>query len=384
MSIRASSRLTRTAAESNASAETALQAAERDDTPLFAGPDPPSVSGSSVSPSPSPPHTPAPPLIPPPPADPSHIDLSDSDGYDTDYSDPVVKTYDLYTSLAEDVFLLQYPMRPKNRPYCEALHTMPLSARFKPKAGLVEIEIPLQVSKNFDQEKARHWGAVQRRTKQEKAREAGRRAGATAEETKRAKIDDDADEIFADFNEAVRNGRVLNTQTLGGKIQPDAPKYMVGVFHRGVPFLHFPPCTDTALLVEVLTSGSADGNKDQLHLTPVRSSLQLRPQCPYIDAEAAQERAATRAQEPAQPWENQARQVHMKVKTGEEAKASTSVPNAQRIEQEDEWTNINWVDQDDDSSWIQFEALRPATDSAKSLACTTGHTEYLDLLSSGR
>lgn len=64
MSTRASSRFARAAAKSNAPAEMTSQTVERDDTPLFTGPDPPSLS---------PPRTPAPQLIPLPPAELSQI-----------------------------------------------------------------------------------------------------------------------------------------------------------------------------------------------------------------------------------------------------------------------------------------------------------------------
>ena len=160
---------------------------------------------------------------------------------DVDYEsdeDPVVREYDIFMTeeLADSLYLFQYPVRSKTKPYNKAQSSCPVDARWKPKAGLVEIDVPVNTALNFDQEKGRVWGDVLRKSQQ--AKESGlpgKATGARGGKRRKAKGEGDDEEeeddiMFVDFQEAVKNGRVFSKQTLGSKIQTDEAKYMVGVF----------------------------------------------------------------------------------------------------------------------------------------------------------
>jgi len=163
--------------------------------------------------------------------------------YDSD-EDPVVREYDIFmtSELARNLYLFQYPVRSRQKPYTKAQNSCPIDARLKPKAGLVEVDIPVNVGVNFDQEKGRVWGDVLRKAQQAKENGfAGKAIGGPGSRGgKRRKVkggDDEEEEddiMLVDFQEAVNKGRVLSTQTLGSKMQPDEARYMVGVFRNGM------------------------------------------------------------------------------------------------------------------------------------------------------
>lgn len=167
---------------------------------------------------------------------------------DLDDDDPVVCSYDIHitASQAPDLYIFQYPVRSKNKPYTKAENACPLEARLKPKSGLIEVDVPMNVHVNYDEEKGRIWGDVLRKAAKEAGKTLGGAAGGAAVGNKRRKVtrgeDEDEDEEEVDvmtmgFEDAVKAGRVLNKQTLGSKMQPDNTKYMVGIFKDGMSVL---------------------------------------------------------------------------------------------------------------------------------------------------
>jgi DNA-directed RNA polymerase-3 subunit RPC5 len=209
------------------------------------------------------PSAPPPAAAPPKPAkEPTvlDVDVSDESGHsdvdDVDYEsdeDPVVREYDVFmtSELAQNLYLFQYPVRSNTKPYTKAQNACPVDARWKTKAGLVEVDVPVNVGLNFDQEKGRIWGDVLRKSQQAKesglpGKAMGARAGG---KRRKVKGDDDEEEeqdiMFVDFQEALKKGRVLNKQTLGSKIQADEAKYMVGVFTGGMPASRIPLLNDS-------------------------------------------------------------------------------------------------------------------------------------------
>ncbi|KAA8901432.1 Sin-like protein conserved region-domain-containing protein [Sphaerosporella brunnea] len=295
-------------------------------------------------------------------------DVSDESGHsdadDLDYEsdeDPVVREYDVFmtSELAQSLYLFQYPVRTSQKPYTRAQNACPVDARWKTKAGLVEVDVPVNTGLNFDQEKGRVWGDVLRKSQQAKesglpGKAMGARAGGKRRKIKGEDDDEEEEDIMiVDFQEAVKKGRVLNKQTLGSKIQPDEAKYMVGVF-----------------------------TADQLHLTPLRSTLQLRPQFQHVDAQDAAERAQSRSLRDADETDKpaQARAVHMTV--NQEVSQMSSTMKAIRIAEEDEWKKLHWIDQDEDASWDQYELLTLKNrEQADQLRCKTPKGEYMDWLS---
>lgn len=84
--------------------------------------------------------------------------------YDDD--DPIVQDFPIYisSSLANQLYLLQYPVRSKERPYVgatgEAIHDL----KIKPKSGVLQVDVPINTTKYYDGEKTERWGHVNKQT----------------------------------------------------------------------------------------------------------------------------------------------------------------------------------------------------------------------------
>ncbi|KAI5818598.1 DNA-directed RNA polymerase III subunit Rpc5, partial [Pyronema omphalodes] len=285
-------------------------------------------------------------------------------GYDSE-DDPIVKEYDIYmtSELASSLYLFQYPVRAANKPYTKAQHSCPVDARLKSKAGLIEIDVPVNTAQNFDQEKGKIWGdALHQQVKAKEGGIAGKAAMGSKTGGKRRKVKDESDSeeetdtMLMDFQEALKKGRVFNKQTLGSKIQSDEARYMVGVFRD-----------------------------DQLHLTPLHHTLQLRPHFHHVDAQTSAEKNLSRSlreeDEPQKPVA--AKAVHMTV--NQETTQMTSTMKALRAEEEEIWKKLHWIDQEDGEAWDQYELLcLNDTESADKLRCSTTKAEYMDWLSGAK
>lgn len=167
----------------------------------------------------------------------------------------VVAEYDLYiTNPGKRLLLLQYPNRDPGQPYSQKTGQKPLELRIKPKCGLVEVDIPMNISTNFDRQKALRFGRAIRnsRTLQEGGSyglSGGLKAGigpVTRTGRGQVKIDEEdpsEDALLENFEEAISKGHVMNKIVLGGRIVPwkdGDPIYMIGAFRgSGHPFLYF-------------------------------------------------------------------------------------------------------------------------------------------------
>jgi DNA-directed RNA polymerase-3 subunit RPC5 len=188
-----------------------------------------------------------------------HGDPNDSDDSDDsdDPDDPVVAEYDVYVNnqVKGHLHLLQYVNRDSSQPYSEAGDASPLEVRFKPKAGLVEADIPLNVHSNFDREKGIHWGEAMRKSRLEKGGDSyglaggfgigstsgGRSSGVStaAKAAGRSNGGEDISQeaLLANFDDAINKGRVLDKQTLGGITNSKVsiqPSYYIGVFRNSM------------------------------------------------------------------------------------------------------------------------------------------------------
>ena len=173
----------------------------------------------------------------------------------SDSSDPVVREYDVFLNdqMTEKVMLLQYPNRDRRQPYLARNHAKPTELRVKPRAGLVEIDTPMAVRDNYDQEKAIRFGDALKSIDDgaggalglaggfgvggTAARQGTNAARASRRAQGEAEPEVTQDMLLADFERAGRLGRVLNKQTLGGQVESmrdGKPIYMVGVFRSGI------------------------------------------------------------------------------------------------------------------------------------------------------
>jgi len=178
-------------------------------------------------------------------------DLSD----DSDPDDRTVASWDVFMTpeIQEKLLLLQYPERSRTQPYNDANHQKPLELRIKPKTGMVEVDVPVNIHANYDREKGVQWGEAVRKSRVLKGGGSYGLAGGLGIGAN-PKKDDEEDEdeaisqevLLANFEDANNKGHVLNKQTLGGQIvepKDGDPIYMLGTFVGSKCSTYFSLCT---------------------------------------------------------------------------------------------------------------------------------------------
>lgn len=174
-------------------------------------------------------------------------DDDDENPDDSDPDDPTVASWEVYMTpeMQERLLLLQYPERSRTQPYNDATQQKPLELRIKPKTGMVEVDIPINVHTNYDREKGVQWGEALRNSRVLKEGGSYGVAGGLGIGGVPKKDEDEMEEdaiphdvLLANFEDANNKGHVLNKQTLGGQIvepKDGDPSYMLGTF-RGSRF----------------------------------------------------------------------------------------------------------------------------------------------------
>jgi len=145
----------------------------------------------------------------------------------------------------------------------------PVEMRVKLKSGFVEMDIETNVHYKFDKQKGIQWGEALNQAKETGADFFGMASG-FGKSTRNEHFSTEASvshanagnmqQLLTDFEQSNEQGLVLNKQTLGGQIvRPEngKPNYMLGTF-RG----------------------------NELHLTPIDGTVQMRPQFHHVDAQS--------------------------------------------------------------------------------------------------
>ncbi|PIA88872.1 DNA-directed RNA polymerase III subunit rpc5 [Cercospora beticola] len=295
--------------------------------------------------------------------------------------DPVIAEYDVFLTpaLEEQILLLQYPNRPRNRPYNSQYGATPHDMRIKPKAGFVEVDVKLNTNHNFNKYMGLKWGDATATSKQvhnasgtygpaaglapAKARNA-RRDG-TLKDTAQRELDLEND--LHSFREAEREHRVHESQTLGGQIirHDDElglgkPHYFVGAF-----------------------------KDERLFLTKIDGTVQMRPTFHHLDAEDERTRlAASRAQaDAAGPKQEQgAQSLLQKLKENKEQKELSLEEKLKLIlsaAESEKWIRMEYVDDEDQRAYDKFEeALKIAdVDNVPHLKSQMDNDAFLDAIS---
>lgn len=175
-----------------------------------------------------------------------------------DQDDPITASYQVFLNpslpLGRRLLVLQHPNRTDSAP-----RPPPVELRLKSGAGMVEVDMPLDTGTAYDREKGLDWG---RKFKASMTLKNGgthglaggfgsgavqQRGGAAGGGRGKGKQDDD--DVGLDWAEAVRQDKVLRTQTLGGQY-PDSKEvqYMVGVFQGSESILTANDLHMTAIL----------------------------------------------------------------------------------------------------------------------------------------
>ncbi|KAI0020219.1 Sin-like protein conserved region-domain-containing protein [Xylariomycetidae sp. FL0641] len=265
-------------------------------------------------------------------------------------ADPIVASYNVYTNPSlptnRKLVILQHPNKqgPVNNPYAQLSEV-----RTKKQSGMIEVDVPMShAHSDYDRDKGLRWGASLAKSVAAKSGGSHGLAGGfgvgvpTVRTGGKRKDDFDRDIDTLSWSEAVRQDKVLRTQTLGGQFPPESEtncRWMVGVF-KG----------------------------DQLHLTPASALIQLRPQLHHLDATTEQDRlsrpregaaAAGAAGKDAAPSAAgpPARAIHMSIKSaGSGTGEATTETMADRLRsvQLEPWRKLKYEDDESPRSWNMF------------------------------
>ena len=159
----------------------------------------------------------------------------------------VVTKYSLLINkpVGKRAMLMQYPNRRIGQEYRAASGTKPLQIRIKPKCGLVEVDIPVNVHENYDKEKGVDYGGAMRKSRllQEGSSFGlggglgiGPRPILKAEQRAPPPEGPSPEKLLENFEDANNKGHVMNKITLGGQIHPfknGDPIYMTATFKEG-------------------------------------------------------------------------------------------------------------------------------------------------------
>ena len=172
---------------------------------------------------------------------------------DSPDDDPVVASYDVFVKPhmvdGKSVYILQFPNQDSGKPYSQGTKSQPLEVRVKDKAGMVEMDVPIDAYRNYDKAKGLQWGeAIKRSTMAKGGGSHGMPGGfgiGGALPTARGRVGEDGDEevtsamLEENYDGLVERERILTKQTLGGQVIPkgeSAPQYMIGAFRGGKNF----------------------------------------------------------------------------------------------------------------------------------------------------
>lgn len=157
----------------------------------------------------------------------------DDDDDDDNDDDPIVASYDVYLNpampLGRRLLVLQQPNRTDDAP-----RPSPTELRLKAQSGMVELDMPLDHAVAYDRDKGLRWGRVLQSSMAAKNGGSHGLAGGFgfgAVQQRGRKKGEGYDDEYLEWSEAVRQDKVLRTQTLGGQFpDTDEVQYMVGVF----------------------------------------------------------------------------------------------------------------------------------------------------------
>ena len=268
-------------------------------------------------------------------------------------SNPIARYRVLWNQSDKPLVILQFPNRDRDQPYNAANKQKPLGLRIKPKCGLVEIDIPMDVHRNFDREKGIEYGEAIRKSKLlQQGGSYGMPGGLGIGGPSRSARDNEQapnsetsqDVLLKDFDDSNNKGYVMNKITLGGRIMKPLngkPIMAVGVFKGSKEDFHWGQIS-VLYVILMLCVG-------ELYLTRISGMVSLQPIFHHLDALADNEKLSTRAQHDTDdvPQETEARAVNMTVKsTDEEELDMSDIAKELREMQEEPWQYLDWIDED--------------------------------------
>jgi hypothetical protein len=245
--------------------------------------------------------------------------------------DEVLAEYPIYLTneLSKYLYLFQYPMR--STPF--NARTGPTAARLKPNAKMVELDLPLDTRSAFYSTERGEDFAMGLNDK-------------TIKTAYDRRMEEHEEELNGYYSKASKkkDEELLDKMTLTSTQVPTQTKYAIGVIRDRmcICIMSVEP-TNTPFFLE------------ELHLTPIRTTVQLRPGFKYIDKIDEKWKAANKRIQDVEKQEEkkkttepgQAQTVQVSVKNAEREGGirkniySLSVKNAE----EEEWQPVVYYDQ---------------------------------------
>ncbi|KAK5078221.1 hypothetical protein LTS08_002937 [Lithohypha guttulata] len=236
-------------------------------------------------------------------------------------------------------YVLQYPAhRPSSKPYNTARSQRPSSFRIKPSTGIVEVDVPILTTDNYNTPLGTSLGRAMHDSQVANPYTGHGLSGGFAQNALNApphgtNLDDEESHL---------RDTALRTQTLGGKISTSTdrdPVYMLANLNR---------------------------QSNQIRLRHLDAVVQLRPQLHHIDAqEEAKRRIESASKTKAEPSRQQQQQqdpdskvkletkaIEMKIKdtSREDAKDRNLNLNARLLRdiQNEKWKRYEWIEKEDE------------------------------------
>lgn len=291
--------------------------------------------------------------------------------------DPVIASYDVFisppptsststtTKGSSELYVLQYPShRPSTKPYSTSRSQKPTSLRLRPNTGIVELDIPIMTSDNYNLPLGDQFG---------KAMHESRLAHPTTSHGLSGGFSNNQNSINNPINltDIPQHGAIdttLHTQTLGGKISTNTDKdpiYMLATLKR---------------------------NTHEIHLQHLDAVVQLRPQLHHIDAaeeikkriETATSRAKSAAAaatgtsgtvDPTAPVKLETKAIELKLKdtSKDDPKDRHQNENARLLRdiQNDPWVRYDWIEMQGDKNTIQTFGVTSSADTDMNINTST-------------
>ncbi|KAF9926685.1 DNA-directed RNA polymerase III subunit RPC5 [Linnemannia zychae] len=253
-----------------------------------------------------------------------------------DEGDELVKEIPVYLSqrLAKYLYLFQYPVRSAALPYTDG--SGPNKARIKPLSQLIELELPVNTNA----------------TQYNKDRGEELAVGMNDKALKTA-LDEEVDED--------ETRELLDKQILVSTLIPNATNYLAGVLRN-----------------------------DEMHLTPIHGTVQLRPSFKYLDKIDEKKKQASKkisdeenkeqiAKQTAEQ-EQKARALQALRSAADSEARRTSGPNKARLAEEESWTKLDYFDAETRESGLIYDRMFASY--VDELDCVTTVSDYLGLVSS--
>lgn len=250
------------------------------------------------------------------------------------------------------ILLLKYPTRQPGELYCDDIGNKPIELRIKPKCGLVEVDVPLDVHHYFDREKGLNFGAALRKkafngdSGSFYSVSSGFDPSISRRDNDNPILEDPShDDMLDNFDDANSRGFIMNKITLGGRIEPfkdGDPIYMLATFEK-VMFL----------FISMDISANTETCIDICTWTPLNGMVMLRPQFEHLDALRVQQKFGSRSTRPDddEKKESKAEDINMTVKDTEDDEPQDDLYGGMaetlkilRAMADEPWQRLQWID----------------------------------------